>query len=389
MAGDRGAPADTSMMRIVHDALRRDLRRTRAVLTRQPPPDDRQRRAIAEHLAWLTAFLEAHHRSEDLGLYPVVRQRDPGAATLLDEMTRDHEAVAAAVAGLDAAAAAYADSAAAEVRVSLAQAVDEVADVLLPHLQREEDEAMPIVSRAITDEEWGAIEQEHNLDGKSMAELGREGHWLIDDATPEDRARVLALVAPVPRFLLLHGFGPSYRRHKWACWSPRRRVQAEGSTAVVVPADIDAVWDVVRDPTRVGEWSHECVDGEWVGDAVEARPGARFRGRNRQGLIRWGRLCEVVRVEPYELVWRTVPTTLTPDSTEWALRLTSVDGGTSIEQSFRLVKGTKLEVVYATILPAHRDRTDALIKDLERIGALAADRGAGDESRTRVLSLGS
>ena len=68
MAGDRGAPADTSMMRIVHDALRRDLRRTRFVLTRQPSPDDRQRRAIAEHLAWLMAFLEAHHRSEDLGL---------------------------------------------------------------------------------------------------------------------------------------------------------------------------------------------------------------------------------------------------------------------------------------------------------------------------------
>jgi len=389
MAGDRGAPADTNMMRIVHAALRRDLRRARAVLTRQPPPDDRQRRAIAEHLVWLTAFLEEHHRTEDLGLYPVVRTRDPEAANLLDEMARDHEAVAAAVVGLEEAAAAYAGSESPEVRAALVQAVDEVSDVLLPHLQREEDEAMPIVSRAITDEQWRAIEQEHNLDGKSMAELGREGHWLIDDATPEDRARVVGLVPPVTRFLLLHGFGPSYRRRKRACWSPRRRVQPEGSTAVVVDADIDAVWEVVGDPIRVGEWSHECVDAEWVGDATDARPGARFRGRNRQGLIRWGRLCEVVRAEPYELVWRTVPTRLTPDSTEWALRLAPVDGGTRIEQSYHLVKGTKLEVVYATILPAHRDRTDALTRDLERIGALAARSGAGDESRTRVLSLGS
>ena len=62
-----------------------------------PPPDDRQRVAIAEHLAWLMAFLEAHHRSEDLGLYPVVRERDPGAAALLDDMARDHEVVAAAI----------------------------------------------------------------------------------------------------------------------------------------------------------------------------------------------------------------------------------------------------------------------------------------------------
>ena len=43
----------------------------------------------------------------------------------------------------------------------------------------------------------------------------------------------------------------------------------------------------------------------------------------------------------------------------------------------------------ATILPAHRERTEALRRDLERIGAIAAGRGAGDESRTRVLSLGS
>jgi hypothetical protein len=136
------------------------------------------------------------------------------------------------------------------------------------------------------------------------------------------------------------------------------------------------VWDVVRDPTRVGEWSHECVRAEWVGPIAEARPGARFRGRNEQGLIRWGRLCEVVSVEPYEIVWRTVPTRLSPDSTEWALRLARVDGGTRIEQTFQVVKGSKLEVVYATIVPAHRDRVDALTHDLERIGALGVETSA-------------
>lgn len=388
MAHDPSGPADTTMMRIVHNALRRDLRRARAVLTREPPPDDRQRTAIAEHLVWLTAFLEAHHRAEDLGLYPAVRERDPGSAALLDEMARDHEAVAAAIAGMQAAVAAYADHGSREVREALVDAIDELTDVLLPHLRREEDEAMPIVSRAITDEEWRALEQEHNLDGKSMAQLGREGHWLIEDVTAEDRARVLGLVPPVPRLLLLYGFGPSYRRQKRARWSPHRRVQPESTTSVVVNADIDAVWEVVGDPTRVGEWSHECVDGEWVGGATEARPGARFRGRNKQGLIRWGRLCEVVSVDPYELVWRTVPTRLTPDSTEWALRLSRVDGGTSIEQTFRLVKGTKLEVVYATILPAHRDRTAALTRDLERIGALAARSRADDRPRSRAVSAG-
>ena len=75
--------------------------------------------------------------------------------------------------------------------------------------------------------------------------------------------------------------------------------------------------------------------------------------------------------EPYELVWRTVPTRLYPDSTEWALRLRREGGRTTIEQTFQVVKGSMLEPIYATVLPAHRDRTEALKHDLERIGELA------------------
>lgn len=383
MSNDPNAPADTNMMRIVHNALRRDLRRAHTALTSEPPPDERQSRAIATHLQWMMEFLEAHHRSEDAGLYPLVRERDPSTAPLLDDMARDHEAVARAIRHL---AEATADGGERIETGPITRAIEDLNEVLLPHLDREEREAMPAASRTISNAEWQAIEQEHNLDGKSMAQLGREGHWLIDDATPDDRARVLGLVPWLPRFVLVHGFGRSYRRRQRACWSPRRRrVQHEGATAVVVDADIDAVWEVVQDPTRVGEWSHECVEGEWVGATREARPGARFRGRNRQGLFRWGRLCEVVDADPFEIVWRTVPTRLYPDSTEWAIRLAPEPEGTRIEQTFHVVKGTKLEPLYATFLPAHTDRTDALRQDLRRIGEIART-GAGSVDREVATS---
>ena len=366
MSMDPNGPADTNMMRIVHNALRRDLRRAHTALTHEPMPEHRQLAAIGGHLAWMMAFLEAHHRSEDAGIFPLARERDPSAGPLLDDLASDHVAVADAIHHVVRAAA---DG----EREPMAVAVDELSRVLLPHLEREEAEAMPVVASVVTDAEWRAIEQEHNLEGKSLAQLGREGHWLIDDADAEDRARVLGLVPWLPRTVLVYGFGPSYRRRRRACWSPRRReVQHEGATSVIVGADIDAVWDVVRDPTRVGEWSHDCVDGRWVGDVTEARPGARFRGRNKQGLIRWGRLCEVVRAEPFEIVWRTVPTRLYPDSTEWAIRLTPADEGTRIEQTFQVVKGTKLEPLYATLMPAHRDRTEGLRRDLQRIGETAS-----------------
>jgi len=153
---------------------------------------------------------------------------------------------------------------------------------------------------------------------------------------------------------------------------PSRRVQMDNAVEVVVDADIDAVWAVVRDPTRVGEWSHECVGAEWLGGATAAVPGARFRGRNRAGVFRWGRICEVVSAEPFELCWRTVPTRLNPDSSEWRLGLEAAGTGTRISESFRVVTAPKLlAVVYGWMIPAHRDRTAALVGDLERLGAVA------------------
>ena len=363
------APADTAMMRIVHSALRRDLARALRVLDPAGAPSRSQQAAVEEHLLWMLGFLDRHHRSEDDGLYPLVRERDAGAATLLEDMARDHEAVAGAASRLEAAVRASAGQGGV---APLRSAIDELASVLLPHLQREEDEVMPVVSAAVTSAEWIDIEHEHNLSGKSRRELAREGHWLIDGASTEDRAIVLGLVPPVPRLVLRYGYGPSYRRRSRRCWGPGRHVQRLGSVVVDVASPIAAVWEVVRDPTRVGDWSHECVDGAWIGTATEPIPGARFRGRNRQGLLRWGRICEVVRAAPHELVWRTVPTRLYPDSTEWALRLVEVPSGTRIEQTFQVIKGSWLEPIYATILPAHRDRTEALRRDLHRIGALAS-----------------
>ncbi len=153
---------------------------------------------------------------------------------------------------------------------------------------------------------------------------------------------------------------------------PPRRIQMENSVAVTVDAGIDEVWNVVRDVTRVGEWSHECVGAAWLGDATSAVPGARFRGRNRVGMIRWGRVCEIVSAEPYELVWRTVPTPLYPDSTEWTIRLHPADEGAQIEQTFTVVRLPKLlDIVYGRLIPAHRDRSTALAEDLRRLGHLA------------------
>jgi hypothetical protein len=374
---DPNAPADTRLMGIIHEALRRDLRRTRAALTATPPPIADQRRAIARHLQWMMGFLHAHHSTEDGTLYPMVRDRNPAAAPVIDQMNADHDAIAPGIERFEAAAAGYWRGDDHGERENLLAALDGLEETLLPHLRREEDEMMPLVSSTITDTELRRWDEAENIRPKSLAQLGREGHWLLDGLDADERDLLVHLVPPVPRFVLLQGFARAYRRHTAACWAdssaPRRRVQKRGRTDVTVDADREAVWEVVRDVTRVGEWSHECVGASWLGDATVATPGARFRGRNRNGIFRWGRVCEVIEARPWELAWRTVPTVLFPDSSEWRIHLHEADGGTRIEQTFRVLKAPRLlDVVYATALPTHRDRTRALTEDLLRLGAVAA-----------------
>ncbi len=391
MKVDDGAPADTSMMTIVHNALRRDLARARDRLAAPELVPAAQRAALGEHLGWLMDFLHRHHESEDEGLYRLVRERAAGSAddlAVFDRMASAHEAIAGAMVGVEAAGAALAVDPTADAALAAVDALDALSALLLPHLREEEDEAMPIVSRLITAGEWRASEREHNLDGKTKAQLGFEGHWLIDGVDATDRTTVLALVPPVPRFVLLHGFARRYRRHAERCWGagpkPPRRVQLQNAVSVTVPADIDAVWAVLSDPTRVGEWSHECVGAAWLDGSERAVPGARFRGRNVAGITRWGRICEIESAAPYRMSWRTVPTTVYPDSSLWSIELEALDGGTRISQEFRVLRAPRvLGVVYALVIPDHRDRTVALAGDLRRLGEVAASR---DDPRPRVLT---
>lgn len=211
-------PADTRMMGIVHRALRRDLLRARAVAASPPYPQARQRRALGEHVTWLMDFLHAHHTSEDLGLWPAVRAKNPGAAALLASLEADHQRIQPAAEALRAAAQQYAVTTGDDERAELVAALDRLASVLFPHLDREVEDAMPVVSETITHGEWRAIEQEHNIKPKSLAQLGFEGHWLLDGLDEEDRDVVTGTVPPIPRFLLLHGFARAYRRRVQPVW---------------------------------------------------------------------------------------------------------------------------------------------------------------------------
>ena len=61
-----------------------------------------------------------------------------------------------------------------------------------------------------------------------------------------------------------------------------------------VHASPDAVYDLVADLPRMGEWSPECQKVTWRDDATRAVRGGRFVGHNRSGVLRWTTFGEVV-----------------------------------------------------------------------------------------------
>jgi len=68
-------------------------------------------------------------------------------------------------------------------------------------------------------------------------------------------------------------------------------------SAVTIDADPQAVYALITDLSTLAGCAEEAAAMKWVkGDA--ARPGAVFKGTNRNGIRRWTTKCTVTDAEP-------------------------------------------------------------------------------------------
>ena len=101
------------------------------------------------------------------------------------------------------------------------------------------------------------------------------------------------------------------------------------SVAVTIAAPPEALWDMVADVTRMGEWSPECYSCRWVGKRREPVAGARFVGFNRRGSARWFTTNEVEQAEPGRaFVFRTRET-----GVRWGYRFEPDGDGTRVTET--------------------------------------------------------
>ena len=136
-----------------------------------------------------------------------------------------------------------------------------------------------------------------------------------------------------------------------------------------IDASPDAVYAVVSNVTRTGEWSPECQRCEWVEGATGPTFGARFRGYSRYGWLRWSKLNKVITAEPgKEFAFKVLPDWFNKGSSIWRYRMEPKDGGTLLSESTEVLEWPGLVVRTLTSLARRPDdMTNNIEQSLQRI----------------------
>lgn len=143
------------------------------------------------------------------------------------------------------------------------------------------------------------------------------------------------------------------------------------SVTIHMDAPAETIWDLVSDVTRIGRYSPETFEAEWLDGATGPEVGARFRGhvkRNGRGPTYWT-TCTVVESEPGRAFFFGVGPGAKPLNV-WGYRLEPKGDGTDVTESFQLTP-TPLLRLYWALLGWSRGRTNrnGMRTTLERIKA--------------------
>jgi len=122
------------------------------------------------------------------------------------------------------------------------------------------------------------------------------------------------------------------------------------SESITIAASPEAVYSLVSDVTRMGEWSPICKACWWDDDT--RGEGAWFTGRNEVGDRSWETRSMVVVDAPGEEFAFTVG----GDRTRWGYTFEAVEGGTLVTESWNF-----LQPAVDDYLERFGDETEAVI----------------------------
>lgn len=202
---------DGLLLRVVHDAFRRDADHLARAVEQTALADPARRRAVLTGWEIFARQLRRHHASQDEFLWPALRGyllARPDDTDVIDAMEAEHQRIEPLIGAVDTAVhsgdLAWLGEAAARLR-----------EELLGHLRHEEDDAVPLLLAVFSEPDWRAFS------AAARKAAGRKGAaeffpYVLAEADPERAERVIAQLSVAQRWALRHRWAPHFAsRPRW------------------------------------------------------------------------------------------------------------------------------------------------------------------------------
>jgi hemerythrin HHE cation binding domain-containing protein len=154
-------PVDMQVMYLMHHAFRRDLEKFAAAAQRTPAADRTTWRLLATRWAVFAEVLHHHHSGEDAGLWPWLLEHGTAEdVSTLEAMEAEHADIDPTLTLCETGFARLAEHADDDARAALAVRLVAARDSLGRHLVHEETDAIAIIQRLMTQDDWLALDEE-------------------------------------------------------------------------------------------------------------------------------------------------------------------------------------------------------------------------------------
>lgn len=168
LPGQAAAPAgpvDLTPMFLMHHAFRRDLATFEAAVRGTPVADRKTWRALDRRWQRFAAILHHHHSGEDAYIWPVLVAAVEAGGTpqdraTLDAMEAEHAEIDPMLAACARGFATLAERFDGTARSALAADLTRTRDKLAAHLGHEERDALALVQRFLTPEDWARLDKQ-------------------------------------------------------------------------------------------------------------------------------------------------------------------------------------------------------------------------------------
>jgi len=130
---------------------------------------------------------------------------------------------------------------------------------------------------------------------------------------------------------------------------------ADLEVAIQIAAAPAQVWELIGDPTRMGELSPETRRVTWSKGATGPAPGATFKGHNQLGWRRWSTAGTIVSYEPQrQIAWNVASLGMPVARCGYRIQ-SGDDGGCTLVEEFTDRRGKLITHVLGPLARGVRD----------------------------------